>query len=197
MSCGSLDEFQNILGDKFPGLKSALGAIDAAIVGILGVADDVVASISGALGSAASLVGDVISGIGTTISGLASSAMGLAAEFVGHLKSGIIGAAAGKSLGIGTGPSMQGSAQELLAKIQQGVAGVTGLVSGAISGIAGAVGDAVSFAAGLAASVTGAVAGVVSAVAGVVSSFASGVAGLIGDAFCAGMKLAVAGMKEI
>lgn len=216
MSCDSLDQFKNILGDKFKQLSNSLKCIDNTSQAIAEQQSTSTASLMAAIGPLTAMeatmpgleLGGItgqISGIGASIGGFATDAVAHSGALTDHLKSGIIGSYACTALdvpasdedgGEGGGDPYAGMVEQTFSvcrflsdgfkAVRDAISSVISKITGAISGIFGAGLEAIK---SIVSSIAGWISDAVSAVTSAISSAISAVVSTIADIASATAKV--------
>ena len=194
MSCGSIDEFKNLLRNSFAGLKEVISSIDDAIVGIAAFAQDAVNLVTSALGSMAGMAGAAIGAIGSVINDFAASAMSAGKDLVNQMKMGIVGLHASAVLDkakasfgdlIECGKSVSNF-------IGDGMRQIIGKISSILPDLSGLSLDSImSKLLDLKNSIASAIGDVMSSIGNAISDLAGNIGNAISDAFCKGLAMAI------
>jgi phage-related protein len=208
MSCDSLDQFKNILGDKFKQLSNSLKCIDNTSQAIAEQQSTSTDSLMAAIGPLTALEATTpglelggltgqISGIGSSIGGFATDAVAHSGSLTTHLKSGIIGSYACTALDVpasdddgATDPyadmvtqtsSVCRSLSDGFKSVRDAISGALSKIKGLMQGIGSLIGQGIDAITGLVSKVAGFIGECVSAVSSAISSAISAMVSTIAD----------------
>ena len=191
MSCDSLDQFKNILGDKFKQLSNSLKCIDNTSQAIAEQQSTSTDSLMAAIGPLTALEATTpglelggltgqISGIGSSIGGFATDAVAHSGSLTTHLKSGIIGSYACTALDVPVADpyadmvTQTSSVCRLLSdgfkSVRDAISGALSKIEGLMQGIGSLIGQGIDAIMGLVSKVAGFIGECVSAVTSAITS---------------------------